>query len=123
MEYPYQAPEMTFLTRMFHLNFILMLNGTCPVTRVIEHWDPSWNITLALEKIVHLFSHPDPALIQPIYASAPFERSDKKTTCRSFGQQCVTMYSQDRAQYENIAKIFTKEHCRTTTKHHPSRKD
>jgi hypothetical protein len=40
LEYPYEPPEVVLLTRIYHLNFIMHLDGTSPVDWLVQLWNP-----------------------------------------------------------------------------------
>ena len=103
-DYPHEAPQIRFMTRIFHLNFILLLNGSTSIKAcILSKWNPDWNIRHVLEIIMNLMRYPDPDRMEPT--------SDTKTvhhtTGRSFAIQTIDMFQNERNQYETHAREFT----------------
>jgi ubiquitin-conjugating enzyme E2 N len=56
--YPYNCPQITFVTRLYHLNILLQYNGEGYLQHIAQLWDSSWNIAKLCEHIMELLREP-----------------------------------------------------------------
>jgi len=56
--YPYRTPDITFLTRVYHINVLTELDGMGYFPHIKHIWDSSWNLRRLVAHIVELLEHP-----------------------------------------------------------------
>jgi len=61
--YPYRKPDITFLTRVYHINVLTALDGMGYLAHIKFIWDSSWSIQRLLNHIVDLMRTPQADLI------------------------------------------------------------
>ncbi|KDO31633.1 hypothetical protein SPRG_03553 [Saprolegnia parasitica CBS 223.65] len=115
-EYPYEAPSVRLLTRVYHLNFIVLVDGSASAECLTQLWNPDWRSRDLIERIQALLLAPDPALMEPLYnsAEARLELQGLRyagTTVRSFGLDCLRLFHNDYEAYCKHARDTTAKHA------------
>ncbi|OQR93222.1 hypothetical protein ACHHYP_02794 [Achlya hypogyna] len=115
-EYPYEPPALRLLTRIYHLNFVLLVDGSASAECLTQLWTPDWRSRDLIEKIQELLAEPDPALMDSIYNSSEARLHLQGlryggTTLRSFGWNCLNLYLTDRASYWQHAADTTAQYA------------
>ncbi|KAG6614111.1 putative ubiquitin-conjugating enzyme E2 [Phytophthora cinnamomi] len=62
-EYPFEPPVLSWLTRIYHPNFVPLLNGSMSLYGLLRRWDPEWRTRRLLEAVEELLATPDEELI------------------------------------------------------------
>jgi ubiquitin-protein ligase len=61
--YPYQCPEVTIKTRIVHINFITLLNGSTWLPHLKLLWDSSWTSRDICDHVYELLESPNPGFL------------------------------------------------------------
>ena len=109
-EYPYEAPVIRFVTRIYHLNFVTLWNGSASLGCILNQWNPSWKVKTVVQQVVTLMHEPDVELMDEIYDSTAVEYTESRT-CRVAGEEAICLYISDRTQYDQIARQFTLDYA------------
>ncbi|KAG3220822.1 hypothetical protein PC129_g8429 [Phytophthora cactorum] len=67
-EYPFEPPVFSCLTRIYHPNFVPLLNGSMSLYGLLRRWDPEWRMRCLLEEVEKLLATPDEELITEFQA-------------------------------------------------------
>ncbi|OWZ03886.1 hypothetical protein PHMEG_00024307, partial [Phytophthora megakarya] len=62
-EYPFEPPVLSCLTRIYHPNFVPLLNGSMSLYGLLRRWDPEWRMRRLFEEVEKLLAAPDEELI------------------------------------------------------------
>ncbi|KAG7381694.1 hypothetical protein PHYPSEUDO_005741 [Phytophthora pseudosyringae] len=62
-EYPFEPPVFSCLTRIYHPNFVPLLNGSMSLYGLLRQWDPEWRMRRLLEEVERLLASPDEDLM------------------------------------------------------------
>jgi len=54
--YPYQKPDIVFITRIFHVNIMLQFDGQGYLPHIDAIWDGSWNLRKTIEHALELLT-------------------------------------------------------------------
>jgi len=57
--YPYQKPDIVFITRLFHVNILLQFDGQGYLPHIEALWDSSWNLRRTVEHVLELLATPN----------------------------------------------------------------
>ncbi|ETV74238.1 hypothetical protein, variant 2 [Aphanomyces astaci] len=109
-DYPYEPPIVSLQTRIYHVNFIMLLDGTAPTEWLASMWTPDWRSRTLLERLVLLFRDPKPELMIPIY-NARDAPPTVGTTARSFGIDCFNQFVEHPDEFVRIATEITKQYA------------
>ncbi|RLO10687.1 hypothetical protein DYB28_014428 [Aphanomyces astaci] len=109
-DYPYEPPIVSLQTRIYHVNFIMLLDGTAPTEWLASMWTPDWRSRTLLERLVLLFRDPEPELMIPIY-NARDAPPTVGTTARSFGMDCFNQFVEHPDEFVRIATEITKQYA------------
>ncbi|KAF0690696.1 Aste57867_17927 [Aphanomyces stellatus] len=90
-DYPYEPPTVVLHTRIYHVNFIMLVDGTAPTEWLSALWTPDWRARSLIERLQHLLQTPEPDLMVPIYNARDVPPTIG-TTARSFGIDCFNQY-------------------------------
>lgn len=105
-EYPYEAPKMRFITRIYHLNFVTLWNGSASLNCILTDWTPAWKIRDVLLRVFELMKAPNVEIMDETYNSSFVEFSDSRTV-RVAGEETICTFINHRSQYDTIARKFT----------------
>ncbi len=61
--YPYRAPDVKILSRVFHVNAITQLDGGARLLHMRDTWSADWSISRLLTHLVQLLRAPDISLL------------------------------------------------------------
>lgn len=117
-EFPYSPPDMYFVSRIYHVNVITLLNGRGSLQFILKDWDPGWDIRKALTQLVKMLASPDVEIVPQKYHPTPGQSSSTPTAldfakfrgnqCDMLHAQCVWMYVNDRESFDKVAADFTR---------------
>lgn len=102
--YPYHCPDITMVTRMYHLNFTMLLNGRMSLESIQGCWQEGWTIRTLLECIIKLLKSPDINIVPPKLLEASQSR---KLSVKQFAANVAKLYVENREAYCSNAKQFT----------------
>uniref|UniRef100_K3XB14 Uncharacterized protein n=1 Tax=Globisporangium ultimum (strain ATCC 200006 / CBS 805.95 / DAOM BR144) TaxID=431595 RepID=K3XB14_GLOUD len=125
-EYPYEPPVLTCLTRIYHPNFVPLLNGTMSLYGLKDQWEPEWRMHGLLECVEALLAVPDADLINAFYEetlqleslaaraqAANGSPTKKGRQSRDITMECIDAYLLAPDQFAQKAQEFTAK-CATT---------
>jgi ubiquitin-protein ligase len=107
-----------FVSRIYHVNVITLLNGRGSLQFILKDWDPGWDIRKALTQLVKMLASPDVEIVPQKYHPTPGQSSSTPTAldfakfrgnqCDMLHAQCVWMYVNDRESFDKVAADFTR---------------
>ncbi|KAL4087716.1 hypothetical protein PRIC1_013604 [Phytophthora ramorum] len=133
-EYPFEPPVLSCLTRIYHPNFVPLLNGSMSLYGLLRRWDPEWRMRRLLKEVEQLLSTPDDDLIAEFEAetaqmlhggggvdtstaiSAIIANSKSKAARhpRIIALECIAAYRNNREAFNRDAQRLTHQcasHC------------
>ncbi|KAK1944735.1 Ubiquitin-conjugating enzyme E2 D4 [Phytophthora citrophthora] len=125
-EYPFEPPVLSCLTRIYHPNFVPLLNGSMSIYGLLHRWNPEWRMRRLLEEVEKLLVTPDEDLIALFEdetaemllgrgvdtptATASILASSKAKAARHprvITLECITTYRNDRETFTRNARKLT----------------
>ncbi|ETV92204.1 hypothetical protein, variant [Aphanomyces invadans] len=113
-DYPYEPPTVSLHTRIYHVNFIMLLDGTAPTEWLASIWTPDWRARTLIERLLVLLRDPEPELMVSIYNARDVPPTIG-TTARSFGMDCFNQFVEHPDNFHRIAVEVTKTYALTNT--------
>uniref|UniRef100_H3GYH5 Uncharacterized protein n=1 Tax=Phytophthora ramorum TaxID=164328 RepID=H3GYH5_PHYRM len=133
-EYPFEPPVLSCLTRIYHPNFVPLLNGSMSLYGLLRRWDPEWRMRRLLKEVEQLLSTPDDDLIAEFEAetaqmlhggggvdtstaiSAIIANSKSKAARhpRIIALECIAAYRNNREAFNRDAQRLTHQ-CASAT--------
>ncbi|EEY58143.1 uncharacterized protein PITG_22667 [Phytophthora infestans T30-4] len=131
-EYPFEPPVFSCLTRIYHPNFVPLLNGSMSLYGLLRRWDSEWRMRRLLEEVENLFATPDEELIaefedetaEMLMGGGVDTRSAITSIIASFKSkaarhprvialECIATYRNDRDAFNRDARKLTLRCART----------
>ncbi|KAG1710574.1 hypothetical protein DVH05_013301 [Phytophthora capsici] len=125
-EYPFEPPVLSCLTRIYHPNFVPLLNGSMSVYGLLHRWNPEWRMRRLLEEVEKLLVTPDEDLMAQFQdetaeillghgidtqtATASILASSKAKAARHprvITLECISTYHNDRESFTRNARKLT----------------
>ncbi|CAM9392948.1 unnamed protein product [Ascophyllum nodosum] len=92
--YPFLAPKARILERVFHLNLVLLLDGSTALRSILDKWTAAWNVGRLLRELLDLLREPDPSLLphdlRRTPTSLPPEETDPSSPSQYGGRSEIT---------------------------------
>ena len=61
--YPFSPPKVRFMHRIMHINFDMMLDGSCSIPQLLRLWDGGWDLRMLITYVRDLLSFGDTRLL------------------------------------------------------------
>lgn len=112
--YPFERPAVYFTDRIYHLNFMLQLNGTTTIPQIMNTWTAAWDVRKLLEAVVSVLETPRLSLLpQELQGEMPSAATeDLREKPRGHGghvtQHIIKAFLESREVYLENAKAFAK---------------
>ncbi|GAB9470584.1 hypothetical protein Gpo141_00007826 [Globisporangium polare] len=119
-DYPYEAPVLSCLTRIYHPNFVPLLNGSMSLYGLMGSWEPEWRVRTLIERVEVLLATPDVDLMSAFYDETvqlqalaarthAANGSPKKSLRqpRDMAMECIDNFLTDSERFAQIARELT----------------
>ncbi|KAM0286413.1 hypothetical protein ACHAQH_000839 [Verticillium albo-atrum] len=102
-DYPFKAPTVRFVTRIYHPNVTNDADGSiCLATLKSENWKPSTKVTAVLEAVRQLLIEPQPD--DPLEARIADEYRNNRDEYEKNAKIYVTRYAKGPASFEGSSE-------------------